>query len=651
VQAQKTDWTLDPTSTATPDAESVVAATGGGNWLLNDYAGGMAPVISVKAFGAKGDGITDDSAAFQAAFNACAGSTVGAGMGVFVPAGTFVIANPLNPPSFLTVYGSPGTTLLSTIVPGASNQNSIFAATPTPHGSTTLAAQANAGASTISIAAVAVVGGPIVAGSSIQVFEGPASPQSLRVATYKVKQVAGLGPFTITLDRPLLATWPNGAPVQLVTNVPQEIRVFGRGMLLKGTGWRAWEIVGAHRCLLSDVRIEGGAFVADYACSYDLGGYDNRFEDVIADGQSNCIGSIVLESQERGKIIRCRGVNSTQAGLLVEDCFNCSVIDCEAWGITAGSGLSIQTDGSNLGSLSTEVVGGSYYSNEYGIQVLQGSVDTEITGAVCQYNTGAGCYLSAAGAASSRTSLSDCSFTLNGGVGLLVDASVTGTVGSAIDLSGNTGSVNGTALTAGINTDVTLTGVVAKSLGNYGFIYGGTLTISGFEVQTAAANTFPFSNINTAGPAASRLRLTNGHIELDANGCAGVVLVTPGAGIATAYLSQVKIDGSGAGTSGVAVNTGTCARINPGCDFDGTGTPLNVSGSGTTSRNLSYIANGAAGVDVPFTDAKTTDRLVFAVKTPGGTPIGMPTYTITAGVKFTCAAGATDTSTYYVTVY
>lgn len=59
-------------------------------------------VFNVKAFGAKGDGVTDDTAAIQAAINAAIGGTPSQGAtttrfavgSVFIPAGTYRITNP-----------------------------------------------------------------------------------------------------------------------------------------------------------------------------------------------------------------------------------------------------------------------------------------------------------------------------------------------------------------------------------------------------------------------------------------------------------------------------------------------------------------------------------------------------------------------------
>lgn len=71
---------------------------------LIDVLAGIGGVVNAKAYGAKGDGITDDTAALQAAL------TAGAGGEVFVPAGDYLVSSPITLPAGTTVRGvsSPG---------------------------------------------------------------------------------------------------------------------------------------------------------------------------------------------------------------------------------------------------------------------------------------------------------------------------------------------------------------------------------------------------------------------------------------------------------------------------------------------------------------------------------------------------------------
>ena len=68
--------------------------------------------LSVKAFGAKGDGVTDDTAAIQAAINAC--SAAGGGTVLFPPATYAVNTGPLSIPNGVRFWGY-GATITATV--------------------------------------------------------------------------------------------------------------------------------------------------------------------------------------------------------------------------------------------------------------------------------------------------------------------------------------------------------------------------------------------------------------------------------------------------------------------------------------------------------------------------------------------------------
>jgi hypothetical protein len=75
---------------------TIVVAFDGGRWKLANTANG----VSVKQFGAKGDGATDDSSAIQAALTALAGKTT------YFPAGIYKVATAITLPNNTTMIGA-----------------------------------------------------------------------------------------------------------------------------------------------------------------------------------------------------------------------------------------------------------------------------------------------------------------------------------------------------------------------------------------------------------------------------------------------------------------------------------------------------------------------------------------------------------------
>lgn len=567
---------------------------------------GAAPYRSaVIADGADATGSVDSSTAIHNCLvNAVATSTCCA-----LPPGTFKVASPITVPSFACLRGTASTTIRSTITPGVSNTNSVFVAVPTFGSSTTLASNNTPGASTISL--TTNIGGAVTAGATIEIAGGPSSPQGLRAQQYTVQSISGVGPYTVTVDRPVLDQYltSNGALVAILTYRPQLITIDGGGMLMTGTGWRYSELLTCFHCRVAHILANesGGTLQADYAMSFDLAGLENEFEDIRMIVSTPQAG-VVFESNERGVAKDSYVQGPTTYGFLDQDSFG-----TRFRGDSAGSvpdGIGVGSDGTNLGCTGDQIVGGQFTNCTYGVVVTQGSTGTSVAGITSRLNTSAGVYLSANGAASSRTSITDSVLT-NNVVGLLIDNTVTGTMGTGLDLSNNTGATTGTALQAGTGTDVKLSAVVAKGLGSYGFIAGGTLDMSGFEVQSSVASNILVSNINTTGPAAVTYRLANGHIQLDGNSSAGLDMVQPGSGAAKAYLSQVKVDGAGTGTTGVAANTSTIVIFGSGVDVSGTATPNAVGGSGV----IEY--QNTIGSSVVFQQAAASTDFASFGTTPG----------------------------------
>lgn len=77
---------------------------------------------SVKDFGAKGDGLTDDTAAINRALSQlyCQQQNVQVRRSLFFPAGKYIISAPINIPSFATLYGEgPDNSIIQMVASGA----------------------------------------------------------------------------------------------------------------------------------------------------------------------------------------------------------------------------------------------------------------------------------------------------------------------------------------------------------------------------------------------------------------------------------------------------------------------------------------------------------------------------------------------------
>ena len=202
MQSPKSYWNLDPTSTATPDNESIVAATAGGNWLLGN-AVGAEPLISVLAFaGIDPTGAADSSAGIQAAFNALAGL----GQVAWFPAGTYLLKDTVDLPNGLVMQAGPDV-IFNCDLPVRGSPASPYVAAfsaehfGSPYGTTTLSAAPALGATSISIASIAIgpAGANLVVGDGIALQDTITAHAANQAASYEVRAVAGGGPYTVTL--------------------------------------------------------------------------------------------------------------------------------------------------------------------------------------------------------------------------------------------------------------------------------------------------------------------------------------------------------------------------------------------------------------------------------------------------------------------
>lgn len=592
------------------DGWTSIAPTGGtaGRWLLRDDR------ISIAPLGANADDwVRLHSAQIACSYKAC----------IEMRAGTWLAKTVQNIPRGTCLRMQPGTSIISSIAPSVNVLDAPFSVGPgTSTSATTFAAANTVGAKTISSTV------SIPAGSLIQTND-TVSGAGLRTMRYTVASVAGGGPFTLTLDRPVLFQYANGDQIAVFdpTTVGSDIIIEGNGATVTGTGTRIGEFVATIRCRVQDLKITRDSGLAtDIVWSFDVGGYENRGIRIDADGGATCADGLALESQERSTFDHCNVNSCTSVGIILFDCLQCDVIECNAWSCDAGLGFS--ADGSVKGSFSCRAVGGSYNQNTTaGISVVNGCVDIELSQVTARFN-------------GTNISIGDPGSTVSGTIvaGARCDHGVTSgcTVSTTArrtllrDLDASDGAV-GLNLGAVADVDIegyTFTGATAA-------FPGGFAIVSSAAVRARGCKITPTTVINVVMVNAGRFDISESQIS-GGNGsnCFNVVAA---AALLVISKSTVTVGGGGTGIT----STGR-VRVGEAVDLSGSAIPLG--GAGFNLGQVQLTANAA--VPVAFADLKAEDRIVLdRIIVAGGTGL-YPLCVKTPGTGFTLTSVVADTDTY-----
>jgi hypothetical protein len=584
--------------------------------------------VSVKAFGAKGTGTGDDGPAFQNAMNIV--SLLG--VTLWVPAGTYRIASTVRVPTGLRMRCEPQVTFLAALLGSGSPSDCIFYGAgggQTGLGTTLNGAPAQGGNT---IVVTDHTQGPIVNGSILLIAD--LAPDNLRSQTYTV--IAGGGTNNLTLDRPILFAYQSGGAVTVLRSVCADVEMDFGGALFTGHCTRFIEFAGTVRCHLRDARMTATDAAIDIAASYDVAGRENSFDDFIVDGgTTGCYSScLALESQENSTIRSSGAHRPAGNGITLYDCLQCVVDNCKAYEATA-SGIVLTADGNTIGCLSCVVTNSAAYScTQVGLQIDNGSTDSQVTNVTCRYNTTFGLYVTGNGPC--RNSLiANADLQQNTSSGLVLGAAF-GTHVENIDISGN---------------------------GNTGMNISGELYIDGIVAQTSGTN---FVILLNAG--AYQVKMRGLDIGEGGGGYGGLGGISVGAGVeldlsdsnivsgtgATPGIVQIAGAGSLVSAHDVTVNSasigwhvtsGSTARIGSNVNLQTSTTPLTVDAGAFCSRKQTFIAAGAGFVNVPWPNIKADDVVAIQAQTLGGTP-GVPLYAITPGVHISFTSQALDTTTY-----
>lgn len=629
--------------------------------------GTLSSAGSFKTIYPNGDG-SDDSTNIQATLNTYAGKTpiILSSTNKQGNYSSFRINNSITIPSNSVIIGESKTSIVSYVNPALSAWSCVpFVAVATfgNYNSTTSAIfNPDTTLTPTKVTATSVVGLSIGSGLLIS--------DTLHVFYATVTNIVG---NVITLDRPIPRYFPSGATLRDAT-WPKNIKWYGNGMTISGTGLQAFEISGAENCLLDSINFTGSGWTNEIAV-FDTGSFNSEMRNLIGN-VTNCLIGFSTESGENIKFTKLSCQGTTGQGIWICDGIDIVVEDSTCQQCAAGLVVSDQNTPASFGSKRVIIRGGEYsYNTGIGIELRQfstecivdsvktfrnGSYGISVTGSSTInniinnhrsfYNTDSGIYVDA-----TNTMISNSYCGNNSQNGLSLSATSSGTMLSNLQLNSNT--FDGLSVSAG-STKNKASSINASSNGRIGFnIFGNIdcIDISGTEntsgsvrIDTASifsCDGFRFYKTDATGfyffdiYSTSKTYIRRGTIEV--GNAQGVCFAQHSTG-------ELVIDNARtvAGSIGFyGVDADSCIRVGDGVDFSSCALPYY---SDTTVRKTfgSVVANGATPVAVVYKKITANDTVLLIRNVDGGTPGKMPKITITVGTGFSITADVLDTSTY-----
>ena len=645
--------------------------------------------VNVAAGGpgqADNTGATGCAAVLNAAWPAVAAS----GQGSWMPAGTYSVDSGVTIPSNFSLLATPKTTIQSSVATTAWVFQNFGVLLNTGSLAATPAVGANPQTFSVTMGTAPVIG------NFLRIVQSGINPGA---ASYKITNVAGAGPYTVTVDRPNVWGFVGGAIVYLLSSVLQNTDLDFNGAVTTGlfgspTGGEIIEVTTAVQFRVRGLFFSYNGVMTPNASivGFDVGCRECLLEDFnfyMPGNQLNGIFGWYAQSTERCLIQRGY-VNGAQVGGELFDCYATDVVDF--WCDDVGSGLSIgQFSAGSFGSNQCNVRGGgcvnagtiglsvfasqnisvigwaSSYCGTNGIEVNGVSNNCSFTGCTSTNNSAAGIYITGG---TLNTLVVQGGFQ-NNNQGAAVEAGCTATF-IGCDFSNN---VTGIAV---LGTVTRLYGCSANTTTNAAIVQtaGGLLEVEGFEATSNTANPSPI--ISVSGGTSSTLK----SLTLTQNGT--------GYGISWANSGQLLVDsafialgnaGGGRGMNlaggtstnrnvhvtggvglGIFVNGGThrfngctaaasiglevfagTAIVDPDCDFSASTTPIQVQAGATLillQQDGITIANATAALTIAQLQNSTIES--------SGNAAGAVTITaslLVSGMQWTCRNNNTSSST------
>jgi len=370
-----------PGDASTIDHWTVLGATGGaaGRWKIQGSIAWLAPI---------GGGADDWSRLFNPTIapeqGACtAFAAAGIWVGLRGDAGDWQCETAQTTPSNLTLVGTATTHIVSSLPPLDGGRNSPFYASG--FAGQTIVTRLNADAVQGSRTLVVVSAVGLAIGNLISVQPHAAADGD--VATYQITNIVGT---TLTVERPILKPLKSGFDVAVCVAFPTNIKIFGNGMTISGTGDRAVEFLSARSCYIADVIVNSS--FSSFGVSYDLATLDSQLERLLINFVANEHVGLSIEECEHCTV---RDVRVNGAFSLVGIEWNANEF-CDAYSVVvegaAQDGWSVDTElGSARGNTNCRFFGCSAISSGLrGLVVADGATDCDFFGFTSQYSAGDG---------------------------------------------------------------------------------------------------------------------------------------------------------------------------------------------------------------------------------------------------------------------
>lgn len=337
----------------------------------------------VTQFGADPTGVQSASASFNAAGTAAAA----VGGTVYVPAGTYNITAVILLPAHVTWEFSPSAVLVNNqVFTGGLETANVFHSGRFANGylvppaivsTTTLSATPTKGTSTVSTVGLVHKGNFL----AVQQNDGV---NNNKYQLFRINGVAGLGPYTVTLDHPVEWNFSAGQLCTELARVAEGVVVNGNGARIQCNGGdAAIQFVESYRCEVNDLLIDGTGGTNFFAAINDTMSRENVWRDITI---RNFTQGFVASSSESSSYYRFKvygvagGAGLTSWDNIRNIFFDCEVLDC-------GDGISLDTNGGNYGGIGTQVLGGRYEGCVGQGVTVDHSQQSRITNVECKYNS------------------------------------------------------------------------------------------------------------------------------------------------------------------------------------------------------------------------------------------------------------------------